>query len=558
MFYRKLIIGLLILSAIFAISTIGTNGSHALTGSDWRAGNIIDDATFTDKNSMSVADIQSFLDRQVGTGTYGRIAGQCDTNGQAQSELGGGTRAEYGASVGSPAPFTCLKDYYEVPKTAPGPGMPANNYGGQPIPNGAVSAAQLIWNAAQSYNISPKVLLVKLHTESAGPLTTDDWPTLSQYKYAMGAHCPDSGPNGSANCDTNYAGFSIQISEAAALMRYYLDNMGQSWWPYKKPYVINSILWNVSQSNCGAGNVYIETYATAALYTYTPYQPNQAALDNLYGTGDGCSAYGNRNFWRAFNGLFGSTYTTPGTCDTSIPNVTCVWELRTRSGDYFYTTSIAERDASIQNGMSYSRIAFYARPHGAGVYTSSKPTYRLQKSGDHFWTSNEQIYQQYLTSGWVSEGAAWYTDPDYSNTGSPVYKIKSPDNKIMYVRFNEYASYSNRGYTSENESLNSPTKFVETSPVSQPLLNVYRLLNCNGNYILTASILEVESVLSSNCAKYEGIAYYASSDNSNGAIPVNRFNNNGRYIWTTSQAESVALTNAGWKYEGIAYYGIYH
>ena len=54
--------------------------------------------------------------------------------------------------------------------------------------------------------------------------------------------------------------------------------------------------------------------ATAALYYYTPYQPNAAALANLYGTGDSCSAYGNRNFWRLYRDWFGdprmgSTYT---------------------------------------------------------------------------------------------------------------------------------------------------------------------------------------------------------------------------------------------------------
>jgi hypothetical protein len=31
-------------------------------------------------------------------------------------------------------------------------------------------------------------------------------------------------------------------------------------------------------------------------------------LANLYGTGDSCSAYGNRNFWRIFRDWFGSTY----------------------------------------------------------------------------------------------------------------------------------------------------------------------------------------------------------------------------------------------------------
>src|SRR5680860_834362 len=295
--------GLIILGFITIFSQI----SHAVTASEWRAGNIINDALFIDANSMNVTQIQEFLNRMVGTGYYGRVAGQCDTNGLRISELGGGTRAQYGAAHSNPIPFTCLKDFYEVPKTVPGPGIPANNYGGKAIPTGAKSAAQLIWDAAQKYDISPKVLLVKLGTESAGPLTSDDWPFLKQYTYAMGAHCPASGPGGSANCDTNYSGFSIQISEAAKMLRGYLDNMMEPWWSYKKPYQTNSILWNVAQSGCGASSVFIENKATAALYTYTPYRPNQAALDNMYGTGDDCSAYGNRNFWRTYNDWFGST-----------------------------------------------------------------------------------------------------------------------------------------------------------------------------------------------------------------------------------------------------------
>ncbi|MCA9330031.1 hypothetical protein KDA11_05255, partial [Candidatus Saccharibacteria bacterium] len=36
-------------------------------------------------------------------------------------------------------------------------------------------------------------------------------------------------------------------------------------------------------------------------------QPNSAALNNLRGTGNSCSAYGNRNFWRLYNDWFGST-----------------------------------------------------------------------------------------------------------------------------------------------------------------------------------------------------------------------------------------------------------
>ena len=292
-------IGLIFVTAslfVFGFFTIVTDKAYAVTASDWKAGNIIDDAVFTNVGSMNISQIQEFLNNKV------PICDTLGTNGSTPT-----SRRDYAISLGYNIPFTCLKDYYEVPKTTPSPNLPANNYGGKPIPAGAKSAAELIWDAAQKYNISPAVLLVKLGTESAGPLTSDTWPSPSQYTYAMGAHCPDSGPNGTANCDTNYSGFSIQISEAAALLRGYLNNMTQPWWTNKKPYQVNSIYWNVVPSGCGAADVYIKNKATAALYTYTPYQPNPAALNNMYGTGDGCSAYGNRNFWSTFNNWFGST-----------------------------------------------------------------------------------------------------------------------------------------------------------------------------------------------------------------------------------------------------------
>jgi hypothetical protein len=314
-------VGVLVSSSFF---TVLIPTANAVTASDWKAGRIIDDGIFTDANSMSTQEIQNFLNSQNpacdnnGTKSVGYYYNA--STGQVRfSWFSGGTwvttsRATfanryntYNQTSDANLPFTCLKEYYEVPKTTPGPGLPASNANGAPIPAGAVSAAQLISDAAKAYNISPKVLLVKLHTESAGPLTTDDWPFRNQYLYAMGAHCPDSGPGGSANCDSNYAGFSIQMREAAALLRWYLDNMTQSWWQYKRPYQTNNILWNVAPSGCGGGNVYLESKASAALYTYTPYQPNQAALNNMYGTGDNCSAYGNRNFWRVYSDWFGST-----------------------------------------------------------------------------------------------------------------------------------------------------------------------------------------------------------------------------------------------------------
>jgi hypothetical protein len=237
--------------------------TSALSGSEFMAGRIIDDPLFTNKDSMTPDQIQAFLNTQRPS---------CDTNGTGtvyDSVYGDTvTRNTYGQRRGNPAPFTCLKDYWEVPKTQPGGDVPASNYGGQPIPPGAKSAATLIWEAAQAYNINPQVLLVTLQKEQG--LITDDWPFKIQYMKAMGAYCPDNPPadwvQNSYGCDPSYLGFSMQMREGARLFRYYIDNMTQAWWPYKKPNQNNSILWHPN-TGCGSSNVFIETFATAALYT---------------------------------------------------------------------------------------------------------------------------------------------------------------------------------------------------------------------------------------------------------------------------------------------------
>jgi LysM repeat protein len=48
----------------------------------------------------------------------------------------------------------------------------------------------------------------------------------------------------------------------------------------------------------------MKNQATAGLYYYTPYTPNSPAMVNITSTGDACSAYGNRNFWRIYNYWF--------------------------------------------------------------------------------------------------------------------------------------------------------------------------------------------------------------------------------------------------------------
>lgn len=262
--------------------------AQALSGNDFHAGRIIDDAVFFDGNAMSTQEIQDFLNAKVPT---------CDTNGSQQSSHWNDsakrnyTRAEWGNLNGYAPPYTCLRNYSENTPTKNADSYCTNTYNG-----GVKSAAQIINDVARACNVSQKTLIVLLQKEQS--LVTDDWPWSIQYRSATGYGCPDT-----AACDSEYYGYFNQLYNAARQFQRYVKQ--SQMFNYRSGQT-SYIQYNPS-SGCGGSNVYIENPATAALYNYTPYQPNTSALVNLYDSGDGCSAYGNRNFWRMFNDWFGTT-----------------------------------------------------------------------------------------------------------------------------------------------------------------------------------------------------------------------------------------------------------
>lgn len=273
------LITLTFLASIGISIAITPSTAHAISGNEFKAGRIIDDAIFYSPGAMSVGQIQDFLNAKMPS---------CDNWGA--KPYNGTTRRAYSESKGVSFPLTCLKDYYENTTTR------ENNLSGNPIPGGAKSAAQIIYDAAQAYSINPQVLIVMLQKEQN--LILDDWPWPNQFNKAMGYACPDTAP-----CDTQFFGFHNQVSNAAKQLRRYATT------PQSFNFIAgttNNIRYNPNAA-CGSSPVYIENTATASLYNYTPYQPNQSSLDNLYGSGDGCGAYGNRNFWRFFNDWFGTT-----------------------------------------------------------------------------------------------------------------------------------------------------------------------------------------------------------------------------------------------------------
>lgn len=286
---KKLLITLSLTLSIIVSPLLSVSSALASTAVGFKAGEIMDDTVMTDYNSMTQTDIQNFLNSKVPI---------CDTNGtqplDASFSASGvpdynhdGTiqRWEWGKAKYNQTTFPCLRNYTQNSQTS----------------------AQIIYNVSQQFHINPKVLIVLLQKEQG--LVTDTWPLSIQYKTATGYACPDNG-----TCDTKYYGLTQQLTWAATMFHTIVTNnqtwsnaygSGTSWYV---PYALgnNSIYWNPSTS-CGTSTVNIVNRTTVALYSYTPYRPNQASLDAGYGSGNSCSSYGNRNFYLYFTDWFGST-----------------------------------------------------------------------------------------------------------------------------------------------------------------------------------------------------------------------------------------------------------
>ncbi len=232
----------------------------SLSGFD--PGTLISDDLFYDGNAMSSAEIQSFLDSKIGS---------CQ-NGKCLNVLNAGISsraAKYSTSTGN---LIC-----------------------NAVQGGTMRVSELIYRMQVACGISAKVILVTLQKEQG--LTTSKAPSDWNLTAAMGQACPDTAP-----CDPAYAGVGPQILAGVTQLKTYKAAR------FGKQPGTQYIQYNPN-ANCGGTTLNVTNYATAALYNYTPYQPNSAALAAGWGLGDGCSSYGNRNFYNYYTDWFGSAST---------------------------------------------------------------------------------------------------------------------------------------------------------------------------------------------------------------------------------------------------------
>ena len=137
-------------------------------------------------------------------------------------------------------------------------------------------AADIIYEAAQSYQVNPKYILATLQKEQS--LITDDTPTQKQLDWATGYAVCDSCSMEDPKI-AKFKGFGKQVDNAAGIIRWYYDNRDRSIVKKKD-----------SPVRIDNQDVTPQSWATAFLYTYTPH------------------LHGNRNFWRIWTTWFEQTY----------------------------------------------------------------------------------------------------------------------------------------------------------------------------------------------------------------------------------------------------------
>ena len=612
---RALKFGMLaLLVAYMGMLLIPPRQAAALSSSDFTPGHIIDDSIFTNANTMSVQDIQNFLNSKVST---------CSTN---HTGFTGGSGTIYNP------PFVCLKDFYESPNSAYAVGFSytdtsgntqtgsrtyySNNaykvtslcpvyvgYSGIPtcgsgdyhnglshliptlqtsglgIPSGAQSAAQIIYNAAQQYSINPQVLIVLLQKEQG--LVTDDWPASYEYQSATGYGCPDTAP-----CSANYAGFSNQIISAAWQFRHYLD------YPNNYNYVVgnNYIQYN-PDSRCSGSTVSIQNQATAALYDYTPYQPNSYAIGG--GTSSAypsCGAFGNLNFWNYFNSWFGSPYFTVNIsysgADTSVDNegdIAVVPVVLTSPPVSTIQLNYGVTNSSLAKIVGRSSIIFtrsnWNVPQNIVVQglsgSASSQNFNLQilfiNSPDGAFSQSITPYLAQLPMFWsnINESAIYRLYN--SSTGRHAYAVSA--SAISSLQGNGYSVEATLGYqcSGSTTALNVENSLGLVRPSgSADLTNINTavptILFSNNGGDIGVTILKNptgdDTVLSSssseiNTLQQSGYTTVTSVSLCNqGNVHVYRLYDpvGNTHFYTSSAAESTAVQRIGFRYEGIAWY----
>ncbi len=237
---KKLTI-LLVSISLLLISTVALADDEK----EFNPNYIISDAELLDATSMSLADIQNFLESK-------------------NSYLANYKCKNYFGEI-----QTAARIIYDAAR---------NNYDCDGITlDDKYSRAEVEAKCLPTTTVNPKFLLVLLQKEMS--LITENSPTQKQLDFATGYGCPDGG-----NCSEIWKGFGKQVNSAALQFKDYMDN------PHRYTYKAGETYTFTNPYSTIIEEINIVTpanQATAALYNYTPHVYN-----------------GNYNFFKLWNEYF--------------------------------------------------------------------------------------------------------------------------------------------------------------------------------------------------------------------------------------------------------------
>lgn len=224
---RRSVLAALAALAVAVAAVLPSAAQSAQAAESFDPGNIIADQLFYDGSAMTSAQIQTFLDKKVGTCASSDCINILRASVSSRTQNVSGTTGNVICKA-----FT----------------------GGTNL-----RISEIIYRAQVACGISAKVILVTLQKEQG--LVTSTNPSQWNLDHAMGQACPDTAP-----CDPAYAGIGVQIiSGTTQLKTYKAAKFGRQVGTYAIRYS--------PDASCGSKTVNVRNYGTAALYNYTPYTP---------------------------------------------------------------------------------------------------------------------------------------------------------------------------------------------------------------------------------------------------------------------------------------------
>ena len=162
-------------------------------------------------------------------------------------------------------------------------------------------------------------------------------------------------------------------------------------------------------------------------------------IGTLYGGSSTCRATTSPEFYGRFDIAFNTAlknWLAPASSTPSSNGRVAVYRFfNGTTGAHFFTTSVAERDNTLQTApsFSYEGVAFFAQ---AAPATGNSAVYRFYGlvGGAHFYTSSTQERDAVLTSApsFRYEGIAWYAAPSPIAGTSPVYRFYRPSKQVHF------------------------------------------------------------------------------------------------------------------------------